>query len=216
MSESAGKGKENLRIALDKEKWGGLNIMKLEDTYNDNDIGWRKARGWALQMMDSIRGLREEFRLDDITRGDGNCFPTAILQQVRRPDVIENQRGHDQNHLLMLSQAGLRRAVFQFLTKCTHPLINTWKQNFKDITGMDWKDYWSYDYMLKSGTWADEIFIRGTAFFLNMDIIIHQNSYKYSVLASEYLPYFCILFIPFQVLSNDKILTILLFEIEFS
>ena len=31
--------------------------------------------------------------------------------------------------------------------------------------------------MLKSGTWADEIFIRGTAFFLNMDIVIHQNKH---------------------------------------
>ena len=31
--------------------------------------------------------------------------------------------------------------------------------------------------MLKSGIWADEIFIRGTAFFLNMDIEIHQNKH---------------------------------------
>ena len=29
--------------------------------------------------------------------------------------------------------------------------------------------------MLKSGIWADELFIRGTAYFLNMDIVIHQN-----------------------------------------
>ena len=42
---------------------------------------------------------------------------------------------------------------------------------------MEWKDYWSYKYMLKSGIWADEIFIRGTAFFLNMDIEIHQNKH---------------------------------------
>ena len=177
MSESE-KTKENLRIALaNKEKWGELNIMRLEKTYYSNDKDWHKARGWALQMMDSIRGLREEFVLDFITKGDGNCFPTAILQQIRRPDVIQNQRSHDPINLLMKTQAGLRRSVFEFLTRSTHPLIHSWKQNFKNITDMEWKDYWSYKYMLKSGIWADEIFIRGTAFFLNMDIVIHQNKH---------------------------------------
>ena len=178
MSDSSKKAKENLRIALaNKEKWGKLNIMSLEETYYSKDIDWAKARGWALQMMDSIRGLREEFVLDCITKGDGNCFPTAILQQIRRPDVIENQKSHDPTILLMMTQAGLRRSVFEFLTRCTHPLIESWKENFKNITDMEWKDYWSYKYMLKSGIWADEIFIRGTAFFLNMDIVIHQNKH---------------------------------------
>ena len=180
MSESE-KTKENLRIALaNKEKWGELNIMRLEKTYYSNDKDWHKARGWALQMMDSIRVLREEFVLDFITKGDGNCFPTAILQQIRRPDVIQNQRSHDPINLLMKTQAGLRRSVFEFLTRSTHPLIQSWKQNFKNITDMEWKDYWSYKYMLKSGIWADEIFIRGTAFFLNMDIVIHQNKHPRS------------------------------------
>ena len=160
MSESE-KAKENLRIALaNREKWGELNIMRLEKTYYSNDKDWHKARGWALQMMDSVRGLREEFVLDFITKGDGNCFPTAILQQIRRPDVIQNQRSHDPINLLMKTQAGLRRSVFEFLTRSTHPLIQSWKQNFKNITDMEWKDYWSYKYMLKSGIWADEIFIR--------------------------------------------------------
>ena len=154
-----------------------LKIMKLEETYYCKDQDWHKARGWALQMMDSIRGLGEEFVLDFITKGDGNCFPTAILQQIRRSDVIQHQRSHDPTKLLIMTQAGLRRSVFEFLTRCTHPLIESWKQNFKNITDMEWKDYWSYKYMLKSGIWADEIFIRGTAFFLNMDIEIHQNKH---------------------------------------
>ena len=178
MSESSKKAKENLRIALaNKEKCGELNIMRLEETYYSKDNDWGKARRWALQMMDSIRGLREEFVLDCITKGDGNCFPTAILQQIRRPHVIENQKSHDPTILLMMTQAGLRRSVFEFLTRCTHPLIESWKENFKNITDMEWTDYWSFKYMLKSGIWADEIFIRGTAFFLNMDIVIHQNKH---------------------------------------
>ena len=75
----------------------------------------------------------------------------------------------------MMTQAGLRRAVFQFLSTTTHPLKETWKQNFENMTGMKWQHYWSYKYMLRSGIWADEIFIRGTAYYLNMDIVIHQN-----------------------------------------
>ena len=176
MSESSRKAKENLRIALAlKEKWGELMTMTLEHTYYSSDIDWKKARGWALRMMDTIRGLREEFLLDSITKGDGNCFPTAILQQLRRPEIIENMTGHDPVQLLMMTQAGLRRAVFQFLTTSTHSLIETWKQNFENMTGMKWLHYWSCKHMLKSGIWADELFIRGTAYFLNMDIVIHQN-----------------------------------------
>ena len=109
--------------------------MSLWNEYNEidakkkrSDIDWKKARGWALRMMDTIRGLREEFLLDSITKGDGNCFPTAILQQLRRPEIIENLTGHDPVQLLMMTQAGLRKAVFQFLTTSTHLLIETWKQ----------------------------------------------------------------------------------------
>ena len=55
MSESSRKAKENLRIALaHTEKWGELMIMALEHTYYSSDIDWKKARGWALRMMDSI------------------------------------------------------------------------------------------------------------------------------------------------------------------
>ena len=68
---SENRKKSNLRIPKsDKERYQGLNVMKLDDTYNDKD--WISERGWALEMMSKIPGLQEAFTLDFITKGDGN------------------------------------------------------------------------------------------------------------------------------------------------
>ena len=88
MGESSRKAKENLRIALaHTEKWGELMIMALEHTYYSSDIDWKKARGWALRMMDTIRGLREEFLLDSITQKE-----MEIVFQLQFCNNLEDQK----------------------------------------------------------------------------------------------------------------------------
>ena len=85
---SENREKSNLRIPKsDKERYQGLKVMKLDDTYNDKD--WISERGWALEMMSKIPGLQEAFTLDFLTKGDGNCYMTAFLQQMRRPEILD-------------------------------------------------------------------------------------------------------------------------------
>ena len=48
---------------------------------------WKASRLCAEEMMRDIPGLNGEFDLDQITLGDGQCFMTSYLQQLRRPDV---------------------------------------------------------------------------------------------------------------------------------
>ena len=151
-----------------------LEVMKMEETIYHEE--WTRDRELAEEMMLGIPGLLEEFVLDFITRGDGGCFVTAILQQLRRPEVNSTFPRSQPAQFRMMRQTDFRRKVFHFLSKNNHQLVDDWRNNFSNKTGgKSWNDYWSYEHMLKASIWVDEIFIRGTAWFLTRDIIIHQD-----------------------------------------
>ena len=42
----------------------------------------------ALEIMDVVRQLELPLKLDKLTKGDGNCFPLAIIQQCKRPEIM--------------------------------------------------------------------------------------------------------------------------------
>ena len=60
-------------------------MMNYKDTFQFDD--WKASRECAEEMMRTIPSLKEDFELDEITLGDGQCFSTSCLQQLRRPDV---------------------------------------------------------------------------------------------------------------------------------
>ena len=172
---SENREKSNLRIPIsDNERYQGLKVMKLDDTYNDKD--WISERGWALEMMSKISGLQEAFTLDFITKGDGNCYMTAFLQQMRRPEILDTLPRQHQIFIKHFDQGALRRKMRTFCKENQHGLILYWKREIFNFTGRTFDEYWSRQYMLKHGTWADEFFIRLTACFFNVDINIHQNA----------------------------------------
>ena len=177
MSPIERKERSNLRIPLTESEEAltrNLEVMKMEETIYHEE--WTRDRELAEEMKFSIPGLMEEFVIDFITRGDGGCFVTAILQQLRRPEVNCTFSGSQPAQFRMMRQTDLRRKVFHFLSKSSHHIVQEWRNDFSNKTGgKSWTDYWSYEHMLKASFWVDEIFIRGTAWFLNRDIIIHQD-----------------------------------------
>jgi hypothetical protein len=46
----------------------------------------------ANQIMDTVRRLQLPVKLDHLTEGRGNCFPIAVLQQCRRPEILSQLR----------------------------------------------------------------------------------------------------------------------------
>ena len=46
----------------------------------------------ANEIMDTINRLQLPFKLDQLTEGLGNCFPIAIIQQLRRPEILNQLR----------------------------------------------------------------------------------------------------------------------------
>ena len=63
-----------------------VTMMDYEETFGQGEA-WENSRLLADEMMRIIPGLKEEFKLDQITLGDGQCFMTSCIQQLRRPDV---------------------------------------------------------------------------------------------------------------------------------
>ena len=56
------------------------------------DTSWSKERRWADKIMNFIKGKNLNFILDKLTRGRGNCFMIAVLQQMNRGIVTEVAR----------------------------------------------------------------------------------------------------------------------------
>ena len=53
------------------------------------DPAWENEIRWAVDIMTSNRRLGlDHFKLDKLTKGEGSCFPLAVLQQLNREEVF--------------------------------------------------------------------------------------------------------------------------------
>lgn len=85
--------------------------------------------------------------------GDGNCFFSAVLDQVRLKDPTTK-----------LSQSALRQQAIQYITQN--------QGHYIDFT-VDFEKF--IKQMSKSGTWADQILAHATAQVLKMNLIILKS-----------------------------------------
>lgn len=57
------------------------------------DPAWDNERRWADAIMESNRKLGlDHFKLDKLTKGEGSCFPIAVvqLQQLNRKEIFDH------------------------------------------------------------------------------------------------------------------------------
>ena len=115
--------------------------------------------------------------LDNRTEGFGDCFPNAIVQQCRRPEVkawlIKNKP-----QASFTSSQTLRSKVKAYALQSKDQVVIDLRAKYnKEIGSADkktWEEYW--DLMGKNGTWVDHIFIQMTAWFMTLDILILTTS----------------------------------------
>ena len=136
---------------------------------------WTNERAWADEILKAVRQNGLEVKLDDLTKGDGNCFMIGTLQQMKRRDVHEHlneeQRG-------LRRSLELRRSVQKFMqSNENHPLIRNMKIQFNAAEEMSWTEYW---WRMTNGRtdmlWADGWFIQLTAWYLEMDFWIMDTT----------------------------------------
>ena len=127
--------------------------------------------------MQTVNALGLPFKLDQLTEGRGNCFPIAILQQLKRPEIFSQLNSSTKMMLKARSPVKLLRLNVKRLitiSKCEHRYVERMMKYYNEtegmVTGMSWDEYWKD--MNKDMTWVDSWFIRATAWYLNLDLWI--------------------------------------------
>ena len=129
-------------------------------------------------LAEAIVRCNLQIKLDNKTEGYGNCFPNAIIQQCRRPEINNWLREKNPMGIFKSPQA-LRRQVTNFALNCEHKSETDYRKNYETIlntTDSTWNEYW--ENMERDGTWADSVFIQITAWLIGLDIQILTTSSK--------------------------------------
>ena len=155
---------------------------------------WEIERGFADDIMKAMKrnGIDDIFKLDKLTKGKGNCFMIATIQQIRREEVLGASRAEVRNIAASMNHSLLRQGVYNWIMEhLTHPKIIKMKEVYeldqavrKDLgeETKSWDAYWLN--MLQDGIWADNWFVQATALFLRMDFWIMDTT------CTEKRPYF--------------------------
>ena len=151
-----------------------LMVMEYHQTFNHDE--WKASREMADEMMETIPGLSNNFQLDDVTFGDGQCFHTAVHQQLRRSEVQSSLPSKYKKLSRNSDMKAFKSTIRRFMINNKHPVVKALRDDFQIfMDGMTWDEYWSSKNLFKKEFWADEVFVRATAWFLKLDIVIHQN-----------------------------------------
>ena len=102
----------------------------------------------ADEIMATVHRLQLPFKLDELTEGLGNCFPIAIIQQLRRPEILNQLRPTTRR--LVRYGAGhtlLRQNVHQFIMKSKSPRVAALRLQYEEtdglVSGENWNQYWT-------------------------------------------------------------------------
>ena len=126
------------------------------------------------EIMKTVRALGLPLKLDQLTEGFGNCFPIAIIQQCRRPEIMSQlnptmkmqMRYHSPHKLL-------RFLVKLFIKGSKHPTIVRFKERYEALefntNGETWNQYWNK--MAKDWVF-DILFVQATAWYLDVHLWI--------------------------------------------
>ena len=99
------------------------------------------------EIIQHVKRLELPFKLDQLTEGQGNCFPIAIVQQCRRPEVMKTLPASIQQIVgLENGHSLLQIKVKKFIVESENPRICAFKleytQNVAIAVGLTWDEYW--------------------------------------------------------------------------
>ena len=131
------------------------------------------------EILQHVRKLELPFQLDQLTEGQGNCFPIAVIQQCRRPEVMASLSSKMQQIVIQENgQSALRVEVVRYVKESHHPRIQAFKlqytKNVASALGETWEEYW--ERMEEDRTWVDHKFIQATAWLIECDMLIMDTT----------------------------------------
>ena len=144
---------------------------------------WKTERSLADRIMNYVAKMNLNYKLDKLTRGQGNCFPIAVLQQLSHHDIFDSLMPDMKTIVRNLDHKELRRRVKDFTLTSNDERLTPLRNNFDEAMNASansggpsetWQHYW--EKMIKDKEWVDSFFVQATAFFLNLNIKIIETS----------------------------------------
>ena len=144
-----------------------------------NYPGWTIEREIANEIIAQIRKKGLDYKLDDLTRGRGDCFPIAILQQCRRNEIKKDISPLIQFAAEKLDYMILRKEIRKFVydnenNEKIMDMKEQWNEGAGLSLGKSWDEFWNS--MIKPGIWVDQPFIQATAWYFRKNIEIINSS----------------------------------------
>ena len=108
------------------------------------------------ELTSTIKKCNLELKLDNNTEGYGDCFPNAIVQQCRRPEIrawLQKKKPW----AIVTNPRTLRTKISNFALKSRYKTITDYKAEYENTLGKadnkSWTEYWNE--MSQEGTWVD-------------------------------------------------------------
>ena len=123
----------------------------------------------------TLKTTKLPMRLDQPTKGDGNCGPEALLQQMKR--LIIKTYLQVREIPIPADQQSLRTTIKEFAIRKAENTqqIKEYKENYELCHPEEsWAELWQK--LEQSGTWIDAHWIQLAAWYLMIDILIMAES----------------------------------------
>ena len=142
------------------------SIMTRYTYQGQNEEKYQIERIIANEILATIHRLQLPLKLDQLTDGKGNCFPIAIIQQLRRPEIFSQLRPKPKRLVQQRNgHSTLRSDVKQFIMKSRIPKITELRAKYEETDGAvnrkTWQQYWNT--MVTDRTWVDYWFVQAVA-----------------------------------------------------
>jgi uncharacterized protein YuzE len=128
-------------------------------------------------LLSTIQRCNLQIKLDDTTEGYGNCFPNAIVQQYRRPE-IRTWLQNNKPQAIVNHHTTLRKKFTNFALKSRHPTILNFKLDYDQILEQEnrksWTEFWNE--MAQEDIWVDYLFVQVCAWYMELDMLILTTS----------------------------------------
>ena len=119
----------------------------------------------ADEIMATVYKLQLPFKLDQLTEGLGNCFPIAIIQQMRRPEILDQLRLAPRRILRKASSHSLlRQAVHQFIMKSKSPRVMMLRLQYEETDGL-----------VNGETWENKLWLKLCQAHVKVQIVFVSN-----------------------------------------
>ena len=168
--------KQRFKSSKDNEENGEKFTDELGNTCDqaNQDPDFSNERGWAETIIQHIRKIKQPFRLDRLTKGNGSCLMIALMQQLRRKDIYHKGRSEVQELARSLDHREFRKRVKLFTTTTEDPRLRELREHYNNSAEPKlWNQYWED---MLGVTWADHYFIRASAIYLDFNIEIITTS----------------------------------------